>query len=134
MNIPVLKTELVTDPATLGYAGKTALQKANLINTTMRTRNRSGLSSIAVWGRITDAEYATLSTDTKALFQAALSAGTIDMNDPTVKTKMSAMFPVSTAPVTRTAILALMNESVSRAVELGLGTVTVQDVIDTEAA
>lgn len=134
MDLQKLKTELATDPVALGYAGKTAAQKAALLNTTMRTRNRAALPAIAIWGRITDTEYATLGADTKALFQAALSAGSIDMTDGAVKSKLSAMFSQATAPTTRAAIIALMSESVPRATELGLGTVTAQDVTDAEAA
>lgn len=132
MDLQILKTELATDPLALGYAGKTAAQKASLLNTTQRTISRTLINAYEIINATVPAEWAALTADEKNRYATLTGAGQVDASNANVRAAFLAMFAAGTT--TRSNLAALQNQTVSRAVELGLGTVTEQNVIDAEAA
>ena len=116
-----LKTEIDTDPVTLGYTGKTNDEVADLLNSlsTGRTKDRG---SIETW-QILDAtdfetDYAVLSSNQKTQYQIMISAGVVSIKSANIKNALVAMFGAGTA--TRTNLIALAKEPITRAEDLFL--------------
>ncbi len=114
----LLKTELLTDPAGLGYAGKTNNQAANLLNSaTATTGNPLGPYPLhQVIAQIDQGEYdAACSTqalrDKLALY---LRGNFVDLSAANVKTAMRQIFTQPLAPLTRAAINNLINPPLTR--------------------
>ncbi len=114
----VLKTEIQTDPMTLGYAGKTNPEVAALLN-------EVGLSSEAVNVGTIDgqelskavviSEYTALTDAQRQAWTTILSAGDgqVDVDDTRVVDQIGAIWGVPTT--TRANLLALKTRSASRA-------------------
>lgn len=119
-----LRTELTTDPLTRGYSGMTAAQVIASLNTANRTRARALIPSYEIVNAIVPADWAAL-TD-KTAIQLIISAGSVDPNNSNVSAAFLAAFGAGTT--TRANLIAIRNETVSRAVELGLGDVHTGDV------
>ena len=122
MNYAVLKTEVTTDPLGRGYSEMTDAEIAASLNDTVdRVVNKSSLSGDEMFGATVTAGFAALTAEKKAIWVSFCGRDSID--------------PFSTANVefvkwvfgntsdTVTALAALRVSTVSRATELGLGTV-----------
>ena len=153
MDVQKLKTELATDPVTLGYSGQTAQQKADLLNslTTGRTRNAGVIETWRIFERFVPAGYNTAITDAtngvrnRSLIETLLGMGTLNVNSLNVSSVITTVFGASSETVKNLTGAAdaadvtwrgkdLRLETISRATQLGLGFVTAQDVKDAEAA
>lgn len=131
MDLQVLKSELSGDPEGLGYSGKTAQQKADLLNALTQERNREIIPTWEILEATVQSEWSALTAAEKQRYQTFVSVGTLNVQGSNVRAAFAAMFGGATQ--TRANLLALQNETVSRATILGLSEVTVQNVIDAEA-
>lgn len=130
MDYTALRAELTGDPVALGYSGLTdALAAAKLNATdTGRTLARTDVPPREVFNAINDAAWpATAILQDK--LRALLGMPTIDASNPNTRGIVAAIFPNSGATAATFArLLALGTQTVSRAAELNLGTVTTLDV------
>lgn len=126
MEYRVLADELTSDPAALGYAGKTSAQVAALLNAVNQSVARTLIPSWEIIGATVPVEWTALTAIEKQRYQMITGAGQVDASNTNVQATFLAMFTAGTA--TRAALIALLNRLDSRANILGLGTVTVADV------
>ena len=130
MDYSKLATELNTDPVSLGYAGLNNAQAAAKLNATDtgRTRSRTRVEVTEVFNCIDDGAWpATAILQDK--LRGILSMPYVDASNTNTRGIFGAIFPNAGATAaTRTRLLALATEPISRAAELGLGFVTEGDV------
>ncbi len=126
MRYSTLRAELLTDPAALGYAGKTAAQVVTLMNTVNQAVERDIVPSWEVLEATVPSEYAALSAAEKTRYQLFVGAGSVNVKGTNTRTAFGTMFGAGTA--TRTNLVALQTQLQSRAAVLGLGAVTERDV------
>lgn len=118
MSYEELRNELLSDPLGRGYAGMTDEEASIDLNTKYRTRPLARLQATEVLQNIDAGEYAALSQDQKAQLWGLLGIG--DLNPWGVEaTLIQSLFGGGSA--TLAALAAARNETISRAVELGLG-------------
>lgn len=133
MDYLALKSELAADPAALGYDGKTDAECAALLNDpTKRTRNRQYVNSAEVFEALDPTEYAALSAGNKAAVNLVLGLGErIAVNGANTRAVLLAAFGAGTT--TRVNLTALAKEAISRAAELGFGSVEPRHVTKARA-
>ena len=124
-----LAVEINSDPLTRGYSGMTDTQIAADLNTAYRTRTRTTLSSAEIYEQINAAEFVALSADNKQLVRDVLGLGDGIQVGPSTKARnvMISVFGGQSATVT--SIAAILTEQITRAGELGLGLVSVEQLI-----
>jgi len=129
----VLRTELLTDPLARGYAGMTDTQAASSLNTANRTVERESLERREMFNAPVASEYNALAADKKDNVKLVLSlGGAIDVRTGTnARAVMLDAFGAGTQ--TRTNIGNIVNQTVSRGVELKIGFVKVGHVKDARA-
>lgn len=127
MDLAALKTEITSDPAAIGYAGKTHEDIAGLLNKPQRTIDAETLSSGLLVSCIDRTEFAALSAADKAYLNLFVTAGDVPMS-ANVRQALRALFPAGSE--TRTKINQATRRTGSRAEELGFGRVTESDVAD----
>ena len=127
MDLAALKTEITSDPAAIGYAGKSHEDIAVLINRQQRTIDAESLPSGVLVSCIDRAEFAVLSAADKQYLNLFVTAGDVPMST-NVRQALRALFPVSSE--TRTKINHATRRAGIRAEELGFGRVTESDVAD----
>ncbi len=125
MDMSILGTELTGDPLSRNYSGMTDVQAAADLNTVYRTRNRSSMTGSEVLNAIVRSEYLALSDANKDRVWQLLHLGTLDPFGVEADL-ISEIFTAGSATVT--ALLARRKDDVSRAVELGLGTIAPGDI------
>ncbi len=118
--IDVLRTELTTDPKTRGYAGMTDEEAADDLNTEYRTRNRTSMTGSEVLQSIDQTRLAGLSAADKERVWQVLHLGQLDPFGVEADILINVFGPGSDTIV---ALQVARKENVSRAVELGLGSV-----------
>lgn len=136
-----LKNEIQNDSMGLGYKNpdttwKTDQVITDLMNslTTGRTVLRTAVQTREIYMAIDDGAWPTVALLQHKL-QCLLDQPTIDASNANTRGIIGAIFPASGGTLnTRTRLLALQNRTVSRAEELGLGTVRVSDVTKARAA
>lgn len=123
MDYAKLKSEIMTDLALLGYAGKTDQQIADLLNSVARGRTiqRSVIPSHEILEATVPGEWAALTAAEKQRYQTITGAGSVDLKGQNTRLMLGAMFGAGTT--TRANLIALQNKTVSRAEELNLGRV-----------
>jgi hypothetical protein len=129
MNYLALKNEIQIDPKVLGYAGKSDLEIANLMNTiglSNEVINRGVIPSYEVINATVPSEWTALTTAEKQRYQTLTGAGQIDSSNTNVRATFQAMFGVATQ--TRANLTALLTKSASRAEALGLGSISHEQV------
>lgn len=141
MDYAALRAELSNDPVALGYklaAGAapnpyvsgtmTDDQAAALLNslTTGRTQSRTAVSTTQVLGAVLSSEWPATSSASESKLRAILGMPVVDASSPNIRTLFSDIFAAGTT--SRTNLLALATQPISRAQELGLPPVTVGDV------
>ncbi len=117
-DIPILKSELVSDPLARGYAGMTDEEAATDLNTVYRTQNRASMSGSEIWAATDPSEYNALVAADKPDW---LSFCGIESHDPFGN---SAQFVTDMFGGGSTTIITLQDvrvDDVSRAVELEIG-------------
>lgn len=130
MDIQVLRSELDTDPLTRGYAGMTDAEVATDLNTEYRTRNKDTITGSEAWSLTDSTEYNALTDAQKSQW---LSLCAIDQHDPFGVSADTAIDIFTGGSDTIVALNAYRVESISRGIELGIGNVVEQHVIDARA-
>ena len=113
-----LIAELRDDPLARGYAGMTAAQAAASLNERNRTRNRASIPVSEVLDAIVWTEYDALAAAHKDRLGLILARDAINANSANVKAVFLAAF--TNGSTTRTNLVALLGEQISRAVEIGI--------------
>lgn len=122
-----LRTEILSDPLTRGYAGMSPAQRLTDINTIYRTFTRTSIGADAIRSAIVAAEYIALSTDLKIAVGFALATGSVDLTAGSMeRTVLQTAFGAGSD--TRAAIIDLVTVEQSRAAELGFGTINIDDM------
>lgn len=128
MDYARLQAEIATDPVTLGYAGKTDQQIADLLNslTTTRTLPRTRVDTTEIIGAVSSATpsnaWPTPASKQESMLLAILSMPFVDASNANVRAIFGEIFPnAGNTATTRTNLLALGTQTVSRATELALG-------------
>ena len=118
----ILRDELSIDPLTRGYSGMSDRDAATDINTSYRTRNKISLTRSEVLSAVDETELDGLTNANEARFWDIIDNETLD---PFGKEKqlMQTIFG-GAGSTTITALAALRVESITRAIELGLGSMT----------
>jgi hypothetical protein len=115
----ILYDEITNDPLARGYAGMTNEEVSNDLNTVYRTRNRASMSGDEIYQQTVPAEFLALTADNKQLWMAFCGRDSINpFATANVQTVVQIFGSVSTTVAN---LNASRVESVSRAVELGLG-------------
>ena len=115
-----LKDEITNDPLARGYAGMTDEQVATSLNTADRSRNLTSISGSVIKAKIVDAEYDALTAGKKSELLSLLARDDLDpwgFDANVIKNVFG------NASATLAALAGERTESISRAEELGLGTV-----------
>ena len=121
MDLAALQAELATDPLTRGYSGMTDAEAAASLNTVNRTRTYPSLTGDQVFTATDATEFAALTDQKQLLWVSFTSKDSIDPADATNVAFVNWIFGAGSD--TLSALATLRTEDVSRAVELGLGTV-----------
>lgn len=128
MDLAALKAEITSDPAAIGYAGKSHEEMAILINRPQRTMNREQFNGGDLASCLDPVEFAALTAVQRTWIQMLTSA-----NGP-LTLFASLRQDIRSVLATATKSLAKFNNTInrtgSRAEELNLGTVTTSDVAD----
>lgn len=132
INYAALKTELTTDPLTLGYAPLWATgndwELADMLNAVRQTIDidRGVIDSYEIINATTPSEWAALSSAEKQRYQTLTGAGQVDSQNANVRATFQAMFGAGTA--TRTALSDLLTRKGSRAEQLFGQGVSMMDI------
>jgi len=126
MDYAVLKDEITVDPLTRGYDGMSDAAIAVDLNTVYRTRTVESVTGSAIFNATDDVEYGALTDAEKDRWLALCAVDSVDVSSGVAKALEAEIFGPATT--TRTNLLALKTEDISRAVELGLGVVNQGDV------
>ena len=128
MDLVALKTELTSDPAGLGYAGKSHEDQAILINKPQRTVNRDQFSGADLASCLDPTEFGALTAPQKTWLQVLISAyGSLTLY---ASLRQDIRATLATATKSLAKFNQTINRSASRAEELGLGSVTTSDIAD----
>ena len=132
VNLSALKTELLTDPTSLGYAPLVALGSTGALAELLNVVNPAILvfrETIPTWEVLAGtvkAEYDVLTAGNKQLYQILISAGTLNVANPTIRGFFSDLFGAGTT--TRTNLVNTARRNGSRAEQLFGVTVSHQQV------
>lgn len=134
MNFLALKTEIQTDPTGLGYGTwLTPIDDARIAlllnDATKRAITRTLVPSWEIVTAFDPAEFTARTQLQQSQLATILSGGIVNMQNSNVRQIAGNIFPIG-GP-TRAALLALQTQTVSRATELGLGTVLAADLTNT---
>lgn len=132
IQLTALKSELLTDPETLNYAGAADAQaKAVLINDpTLISRERVVIQTHEIFEAIVPADMPPIGESLTKLM-GLLSMGTVNTQGTNTRALLIAIF---TGKATTLANLAtLQTETISRASDLGFGLVTAHEIEIAEA-
>jgi hypothetical protein len=128
MDLVALKSELTTDPAGLGYAGKSHEDQAILINKPQRTVNREQFSGADLASCLDPVEFAALTAVQRTWLQMLTTANGMLTLYASLRQDIRAVLATATKSLAK--FNQTVNRSGSRAEELGLGTVTTSNVAD----
>lgn len=121
-----LRDEISNDPLSRGYSAMTASEVASDLNTEYRERNVQSLSGDMVFQQTDGAEYAGLSQHERLLWNTFTSRATVDPWNGNNEAFVVWIFGSGSTTVDN--LKNIRVETVSRAVELGLGSVLSGDV------
>jgi len=113
----LLKAEITSDPLARGYAGMTDVQVAASLNTKNRTRTRTVVTIIELMQSLVYTEYIALTAAQRQYLDLLVASEVLNINTGNIKDGLAAIFIGGTT--TRTNLLALVSETISRAAELG---------------
>ena len=118
--VDIYRTEITGDPLTRGYSGLTDVQIRDDLNTAYRTQAIDQISVQDFHANLDATEYAALvgddASDVRDMF--FLAGGFIDVSSGSfARTRLLVIFPGGTT--TRTNLLGLFEENITRAAELG---------------
>lgn len=117
MNLEILKRELIDDPMGFGYAGKTDMVCADMLNApSRRPIDRDFIEAREILEATDPAEWKSLDPIERDRFAMILSACPIDLRGPNTTAALAAMFLPNSK--TRAALRTLNTRMGSRAEEL----------------
>lgn len=125
LNYAQLKTELQTDPLTLGYAALLAAGNHGAVADVLN-QSRTAVPAWEVFDAIVPAEWASLTAQEKQRIQTILSMGTVSVHGTNTRNSFLAAFAAGTT--TRSNLAALQTRQGSRAEFLFGQPVTAADV------
>jgi hypothetical protein len=137
MDYVALKNEIDIDPLTRGYSGLTDQQVADDMNSVYRTRNRDSMTGDEIFQATDPTEYNALDTgsgntaDNQGHWLAFCGRDSIDPFATANVQLVTSIFGGASTTVSNLQTARL--ENVSRAVELGLGTIKAGHVQDARA-
>lgn len=118
--LPALKTELTTDPKSLGLvalSGVEAAAKLNLAGASVETLPiETVVDSWRIVSCVTFTDWGALAAADRQLLQIIVSANRVDIGNANIRSLFQSLFGAATT--TRANLLALVNKSVSRAEKL----------------
>ncbi len=120
MDIAALAAELTTDSLGRGYSGMDDAEAAADLNTVYRTRNKTSMTGSEILQAIDKTEYLALTDTNKDRVWQIMHLGTVN---PFGVEKDFIVGIFGAGSDTITALQAARTDDVSRAVEIGLGTV-----------
>jgi hypothetical protein len=126
MDYAILEAELVDDPLGRGYAAMTDADTAASLNAADRARLRTSMSGDEVRHQTDTTEFAALSDAKKSQWLAFCGGTTIDPTNAVDIAFVQYVFGSGSATVAN--LNAARQETVSRAVELGLGVLAPGDI------
>lgn len=138
ISLQALKTEITTDLAALGYAGKTDAQVADLMNAPGTpgpnfNADRPQITGAELACAINFAEYSALTATQREYVDMVCSAyGNLTASQ--VKAAFGGIFTAGAAPTSRAAILALFPQTLTRAMKLFGVAVTPSDIANAKAS
>lgn len=121
MDYVALKNEILTDPKTIGYAGKSDSEIANLLNDIPASNTliyRGVIDAYEVVNNTVPSEFTALTTTEQNRYIAITGTGKVDTSNANVRAAFAQMF--SSGSATRTALLSMSQRSAYRWEELGL--------------
>lgn len=125
MDYVVLREELLTDPLGRGYSAMSYAEAAADLNTVYRTRDVERLDQADVYNAVVPAEFMALSAGEQQevwdIVHVGGSAGLWVRAGDMARSRFVAIFGAQSDTIQ--ALAALLTEDISRAEELGLGTV-----------
>lgn len=119
MDIAALAAELTSDPLTRIYSGMTDQEAADSLNAVNRTTNKSSMTGDEILNQVDAGDWAALTDDQRQTVWDVCHLGSVDPFG-VAATLLTDVFGASTTII---ALQAARKNNVSRAVELGLGTV-----------
>lgn len=117
-SLAALKTEINSDPAALGYAGKSLQEIADILNSVYNVAhkiNKGEVPSGDVVKQFVAAELGGLSTGQLNLLFLLLCRDTIDISDTKVQDILKGIFTSANFPLTRAALIAFAQRQATRA-------------------
>lgn len=120
LDLIALKTEIITDPTSLGYTGKTSRQQAEIMNSESGGREvDSGLVLIRdIVGATDHVEFESLAVKNKEKYNLLMGNldASVDMKSPNIRRMLGSIFPAGSK--TRASLVKLQKRSTTRAAEL----------------
>ena len=123
--IQTLRTELQDDPLAKGYSAMTDEAVAIVMNGVTQSADKDTITAKEAQASVVGSEYLVL-TDAQRDAWAAILSDDIDIKNTNIRNQIAEIWAAGTA--TRTNLVDLQTKSVSRAEELGIGTVKPGDV------
>ena len=133
MDLMALSSELTVDPLARGYSGMTYAEIVTSLNTKNRTRVLDTLSSAQIYEAIVPSEFQALTDAQRLLIRDVFGLGNSVQVGPSTNARSVLVGILGGGSDSITALAALLEETISRATELGLGIVTEGDIIKAEA-
>lgn len=128
MDLVALKTELTSDPAAIGYAGKSHEEIAVLINRPQRTMNREQFSGADLASCLDPVEFAALTAVQRTWIQMLTTANGMLTLFASLRQDIRSVLATATKSLAK--FNNTINRAGSRAEELNFGPVTTSDVAD----
>ncbi len=123
MDYTKLKAELDVDPENRNYSGMTNAQVAADLATSYRTRQLETLTSAEVYEAIVPSEFQALSDEQKAYVRDIIGLGSDIQAGAGAQARTVLIGAFGAGSATITALAAALLESITRASELGFGSV-----------
>ena len=129
MDYSILWNELSTDPLSRGYSGMTDVQIADDLNTEYRNVPRETINGTELFEATDLSEFAALNTIHREMWRTLYLGPAIFVTEGSNgRAVLAALFPAGSTTRQNLVVLAQETVPVSRAEELGLGRVYVQDI------
>ena len=130
-NFAAIHDEVINDPLGIGYAAMSDVQAANSLNTVNRVVAVDSIEGQDVVAALVPGEVNDLTVAQQRNLWGVIGAGAVRPDDTEVKAFFAGLFGAATT--TRANLIALANQTISRAQELGLGFVKPPDVNEARA-
>lgn len=123
MDIQILVDELTIDPLTRGYSGMSDEEVVADMNDLYCTRQRTNVAGYEILAVTDDDEWDLLTEAEKTQWLSLCAIAVVDIGSGAAMAMEAALFGPGT--VTRTSLVALKTEDISRGTEIGWGLVKV---------